>query len=143
MSIDCGPNYAGFCMKCILQEAGSVEGREQSLEMCDLYSAAPNTFVLLRSCISFASLSFSLSFFPFPLMLSLSLRPLSWCFSISLNQHLSVLLCHSFVPPFGIFPCSSVFLFLPFSSFYSCLTLTAYSACVGLRLYSSTSVKSH
>lgn len=53
-------NYAGFCIKCILQEVGSVEGREQSLEMCDLYSAAPNTFVLLRSCISFASLSLSL-----------------------------------------------------------------------------------
>lgn len=32
--------------------------REQSLEMCDLYSTAPNAFVLLRSCISSA---FSLS----------------------------------------------------------------------------------
>lgn len=57
MPIHCGTNYAGFGMKCILQESGSVEVREQSLEMCDLYSAAPNTFVLLWSCISFASLS--------------------------------------------------------------------------------------
>lgn len=62
ISIDCGPNYAGFLIKCILQEAGSVERREQSLEMCDLYSAAPNTFVLLRSCISFAPLSLSFLF---------------------------------------------------------------------------------
>lgn len=63
MPIHCGTNYAGFGMKCILQESGSVEVREQSLEMCDLYSAAPNTFVLLWSCISFASLSLSLSLF--------------------------------------------------------------------------------
>lgn len=62
MPIHCGTNYAGFGMKCILQESGSVEVREQSLEMCDLYSAAPNTFVLLWSCISFASLSLSLFF---------------------------------------------------------------------------------
>lgn len=50
--------------------------REQSLEMCDLYSTAPNAFVLLRSCISSAfSLSRLLSLFPHPpsfhLMLSL------------------------------------------------------------------------
>lgn len=57
MPIHCGTNYPGFGMKCILQESGSVEVREQSLEMCDLYSAAPNTFVLLWSCISFAPLS--------------------------------------------------------------------------------------
>lgn len=63
--------WSAFCRKL-------VQWREQSLEMCDLYSAAPNAFVLLRSCISFASFSLSLSlsfvsFFPFPLMLARSL----------------------------------------------------------------------
>lgn len=48
---------------------------EQSLEMCDLYSAAPNAFVLLRSCISSASLPLLLSLFP-PLLLPSDALPL-------------------------------------------------------------------
>lgn len=77
VSVEFGPNYAGFGMKGLPQEAGSVEGREQSLEMCDLYSAAPNAFVLLRSCISFAALVSSL----LSLTLPLPPRPFSLCVS--------------------------------------------------------------
>lgn len=47
--------WSAYCRKL-------VQWMEQSLEMCDLYSAAPNAFVLLRSCISFASLSLSFFF---------------------------------------------------------------------------------
>lgn len=114
MSIDCGPYYAGFRIMCILQEAGLVEEREQSLEMCDLYSAAPNTFVLLRSCISFAPLAF------FPLFLSL------WCFlspcghllGASPSRSTNHFQCcsASLPPPSGIFPGLSFlsFIYLPF-----------------------------
>jgi len=122
VSISCGPDDVVFLVNHILQrsygkEAGSVEVRKQSLEMCDLYSAAPNTFVLLRSCISSAclSLSLSLSFFPFPLMLCHCLQPLSWCNSVLLNQPLLTLLCWSPSPFWQL----SVLCFLFFFSFCS------------------------
>lgn len=113
-SIDRGPNSAGFRMKCILHE-----GREQSLEMCDLYSAAPNAFVLLRSCISFASLSLSLLFSLPSDALSL---PAATC---------SVLLLLSQPSTFGAaLPLSLLLL----AFFLLCLPPPPASSCVGVRL---------
>ncbi len=99
-------------------------GGKQSQEMCDLYSAAPNAFVLLRSCISFASPSLSLPF-PSSVMLARSLRPLTWCVFISVDQPLWV--CR-LPPPSGIF--SALF----FLIYYSLSLLPACFACVGVRL---------
>lgn len=61
-----------------------VHWREQSVEMCDLYSVAPNAFVLFRSYIGSAALSF----FPLHLRLSPSPRRITWCIEISVERPL-------------------------------------------------------
>ena len=121
-------------MKCILQEVGSVEGREQSLEMCDLYSAAPNAFVLLRSCISFASFSF--------LSLSLLFSLPSDALSLPAATHLVLLHLSQPTTCGAALPVSLLLLLLLLLalfqlclSFFNCPSHSpACSACVGVRL---------
>lgn len=61
-----------------------VHWREQSVEMCDLYSVAPNAFVLFRSYIGSAARSL----FPLHPTLSPSPRRITWCVEISVERPL-------------------------------------------------------
>lgn len=76
-----------------------VHRREQSVEMCDLYSAALNAFVLFRSYIGSATLSF------FP-SIRRSLPPCGDSLGASRSQWNDHFRCSSarLQPPSGIFP---------------------------------------
>ena len=85
------------------------------------------------SALLLSLFSLSLSSSPFPLMLSRSLQPLTWCFSISVNQPLAVQLCQSPSSSSSFWHySSSVF---PLFPFFNCPSHSpACSACVGVRL---------
>lgn len=105
-----GSKPCSFLYDMVTAWSSSVEGRKQPLEVCDLYSPAPNTFVLLRSCSRSASPPY----------------PLFWCSHCLLVLLLSCrrLICRLVLLPLSVFclQCSifgylllfwNVFLLLP------------------------------
>lgn len=95
-----------------------VHWRKQSVEMCDLYSAASNAFVLFRSYTGSACLSLSLV----PPSIQCSLTPCGYSLGASRSQSTDHFRCSSarLQPPSGIFPVPS---FHSIRSFPACFTL--------------------
>lgn len=101
-----------------------VHWRKQSVEMCDLYSAASNAFVLFRSYTGSASLSLSLLFLPPSNALSLPAATRLVRRDLKSTDHFR---CSSarLQPPSGIFPVPS---FHSIRSFPACFTLLVSSS---------------